>query len=154
MPKRLWNFDEVLWFSFNTMQWKMSSAKWQPFLSSLNMLAPESSGSTEKAITTHCSPVNCPQLWLSPACDCCVDFLKETKWIGLRDVVQYSLNQVILLLYPWGELMLLCCVCYIEAETKWPPFSKQHFQMYFLEWKCLNFDWNFTDVCSQDSDWQ
>ena len=28
----------------------------------------------------------------------------------------------------------------IGAETKWPPFSRQHFQMDFLEWKCLNSD--------------
>ena len=29
---------------------------------------------------------------------------------------------------------------HIEAETKWPPFSRRHFQMHFLEWKCMNFD--------------
>ena len=29
---------------------------------------------------------------------------------------------------------------HIEAETKWPPFSRRHFQMGFLEWKCMNFD--------------
>ena len=23
---------------------------------------------------------------------------------------------------------------------KCPPFSKRHFQMHFLEWKCINFD--------------
>ena len=28
---------------------------------------------------------------------------------------------------------------HIEAETKWPPFFR-HFQMDFLEWKCMNFD--------------
>ena len=26
------------------------------------------------------------------------------------------------------------------AETRWPPFSRRHFQMHFLEWKCINFD--------------
>ena len=26
-----------------------------------------------------------------------------------------------------------------------------HFQMHFLEWKYTNFDWNFTEVCSQGS---
>ena len=25
------------------------------------------------------------------------------------------------------------------AETKWPPFRRQHFQMHFLERKCMNF---------------
>ena len=28
---------------------------------------------------------------------------------------------------------------HIEAETKWPTFSGWHFQMHFLEWKCINF---------------
>ena len=40
---------------------------------------------------------------------------------------------------------------HIEAETKWPPFSRQHFQMHFLEWKYVNFYWDFTEVCSQGS---
>ena len=26
---------------------------------------------------------------------------------------------------------------HVEAETKWPPFSKRHFQMHFLEWNFL-----------------
>ena len=25
----------------------------------------------------------------------------------------------------------------IEAETKWPPFSRRHIQMHYLEWKCI-----------------
>ena len=29
---------------------------------------------------------------------------------------------------------------HIEAETKWLTFSRWHFQMHFLEWKCMNFD--------------
>ena len=28
----------------------------------------------------------------------------------------------------------------LEAETKWPPFSRRHFQTHFLEWNCMNFD--------------
>ena len=36
----------------------------------------------------------------------------------------------------------------IEAETKCPPFSTLHIQVHFHEWKCTNFDWNFTVVCS------
>ena len=28
----------------------------------------------------------------------------------------------------------------IEAETKWPPFRRRHFQMHFPEWKRLNLD--------------
>ena len=29
---------------------------------------------------------------------------------------------------------------HIEAETRWPPFSRRHFQMHFLQWKCINFN--------------
>ena len=29
---------------------------------------------------------------------------------------------------------------HIEAETKWTPFCRRHFQGHFLEWKCLNSD--------------
>ena len=36
----------------------------------------------------------------------------------------------------------------IEAETKWRPFRRRHFQMHFLQLKCLNLDYNFTEVCS------
>ena len=27
--------------------------------------------------------------------------------------------------------------CNIQAETKWPPFCKLHFQSYLIEWKLL-----------------
>ena len=26
------------------------------------------------------------------------------------------------------------------GRDKWPPFSRRHFQMHFLEWKCVDFD--------------
>ena len=35
----------------------------------------------------------------------------------------------------WGGLQ---AVYLIEAETKWLPFSRRHFQMHFLEWKCIH----------------
>ena len=35
--------------------------------------------------------------------------------------------------------------------TKWPPFRIRHFQTHFLEWKRLNFDWNFTEIIAKDS---
>ena len=34
-------------------------------------------------------------------------------------------------------------------ETKLQPFSRRHFQMHFLQWKCMNFTSDFTEVCSQ-----
>ena len=33
-------------------------------------------------------------------------------------------------------------------------FPWWHFQMHFLEWKCMNFDWDFTEVCSLGFSWQ
>ena len=38
---------------------------------------------------------------------------------------------------------------HIETETKWPPFSRRHSQLNFLEWKRMNFDEHFTECCSQ-----
>ena len=39
----------------------------------------------------------------------------------------------------WNIPQLVNCL-HIEAETKWPPFSKLHFQMNFIEWKLLHLD--------------
>ena len=32
------------------------------------------------------------------------------------------------------------------GRDKWPPFQRRHFQMDFLEWKCINFDYIFTEI--------
>ena len=42
-------------------------------------------------------------------------------------------------------------ILHIEAETKWLPFSRWHFHVHFLQWKCMNFDKDFTYVCSEGS---
>ena len=34
------------------------------------------------------------------------------------------------------------------GRDKWTPFRRRHFQMHFREWKYMNFDWNFIEVCS------
>ena len=44
-------------------------------------------------------------------------------------------------LTPWGR-------------DKWSRIRRWHFQMYFLQWKLSNFDWNFIEFCSQGSNWQ
>ena len=36
----------------------------------------------------------------------------------------------------------------IEAETKWPPFSRRNNQAHFLERKLLYFDENVIEICS------
>ena len=43
---------------------------------------------------------------------------------------------------------------HIEAWRKWHTFCRQHFQMHFFNEKFLRFNLNFTEVCSQGSDWQ
>ena len=44
--------------------------------------------------------------------------------------------------------------CYhTEAEKKWLSVCKQHFQINFVQWK-LYFDSNFTEICSQGSNWR
>ena len=35
-----------------------------------------------------------------------------------------------------------------ETWTKWPPFSRWHSHMCFLEGKWFNFVWNFIEICS------
>ena len=37
---------------------------------------------------------------------------------------------------------------HFEAETKLPPYHRRHFQVHFLEWKCMNFSKDLTEVCS------
>ena len=39
-----------------------------------------------------------------------------------------------------SQVTHVCLSWHIEAETKWPPFSRRHFQIHFREWKCINFD--------------
>ena len=33
------------------------------------------------------------------------------------------------------------------GRDKWPPFRRRPFQMHFLEWKCVIFAYDFTEVC-------
>ena len=40
------------------------------------------------------------------------------------------------------------------SRDKMAAFSRRHFQIHFVEWKCSNCDKNFTEVCSQGSNWQ
>ena len=58
---------------------------------------------------------------------------QETPRCAFTGVLYIS--QMFCLLRHWGR-------------EKWMPICKWHFQMHFLEWKCLNSDWNFTEVCS------
>ena len=51
-------------------------------------------------------------------------------------------------------------VLFVHLFNSSPPgqngcnIGRQHFQMHFLEWKWWNSDSNFTEICSQESNWQ
>ena len=53
-------------------------------------------------------------------------------------------------------LLLIFCSSseHNKAKKKWLLFGRQHFQMHFLEWKLLNFEQDFTKICSLVSNWQ
>ena len=51
--------------------------------------------------------------------------------------------------YQQGNLVKSRLFQHIEAEAKWPSFGRRCFQMHFIEWKYIDFDEDFIDVCSQ-----
>ena len=48
------------------------------------------------------------------------DLTAALTWVGAAPTTSFSTSK-------------------IEAETKWPPFRRRHFQTHFLEWKFMNF---------------
>ena len=53
------------------------------------------------------------------------------------------------------ELIVMSLIIWLQTPqlthltlAKWPPVRRRRFQMHFLEWKCMNFDLNFIEVCS------
>ena len=40
------------------------------------------------------------------------------------------------------------CFKHVEAVTNWPSFPRRQFEIDFLEWKCTNFYYDFTEVRS------
>ena len=87
-------------------------------------------------------------------------FCPGCKWVNNWYLEHYSWNILCCLL---NMFMMLCqrwirwCLGITQQSlnlhapkvnsspwTKWPPFRRPYFQMYFREWKVLYFDWNFT----------
>ena len=52
----------------------------------------------------------------------------------------YMETYIILIISVFADDQTLSGVEHIGSETKWLPFSKQHFEMDFREWKYMNFD--------------
>ena len=58
------------------------------------------------------------------------------KVVSISILCQIFANVVYVLSY-------IYVILHIEAETKWPPFFRRHFQMHFREWKMYEFRWRF-----------
>ena len=58
---------------------------------------------------------------------------------------------LLLVKWPKKEMSKINWYWPIEAETKWPPFRRRHFQMHSLEWNCMNLNSNFFEICSWGS---
>ena len=84
---------------------------------------------------------------------CWVGFVHriEQNWVGEN-------MSIMLQTISFSSKNHLWCICYWSfsirpllthwRREKWPPYSRRHFEIHFLEWKCMNFDQNFTEVCS------
>ena len=73
----------------------------------------------------------------------------SNNYNGMICVLNFgSLSLFTIYLRKSGKMIQVSCGCamikliiqLIEAEKKQTPFRRLHFQMYLIEWKCLNFD--------------
>ena len=119
------NFSEILGkihsFSFKKMHLKMSSANGHLFSLGLNEL---------KCYVRNTQPSH-----------------------GRLSVVQLSYYSHMIGRVKFRMLKVLLSTLWslehIGPETKWPPFCRGHFHMHFLQWKWLNFNYIFAEVCPQ-----
>ena len=66
----------------------------------------------------------------------CEFFLTHCGLVTLNGDINIFIHQII----PIWQFTEASRSSHIEAETKWSPFSRRHFQMHFLEWKHISFD--------------
>ena len=70
-------------------------------------------------------------------------FLVESQYVSMISRCQYNATRIkfqFVRICHISYLERVCVQYQIEAETKWSLFSRRHFQMYFHEWKYMNFD--------------
>ena len=67
-------------------------------------------------------------------------YLNQWWLLYWRIYASLGLNDLTLIRYWRLKPAVNHIIQHIEAETKWPPFSRRHFQIDFLEWKHMNFD--------------
>ena len=64
---------------------------------------------------------------------------REKYWsCNLLHVRLCNMHRDCCLIFIWNKVEFR--LKHIEAEAKWPPFARRHFQMDFLEWKYMYFD--------------
>ena len=100
--------------------------------------------------------VNAPSQW-EMTLHCNIVF----HWIGAFTKWSLKLYRYpgVLLNWDWHDNNMIATVPVkqpklISPWTKWPPFRRWHFQMHILEWKYIDFDWNFSEFYSQCSNEQ
>ena len=57
-------------------------------------------------------------------------------------------RNVLLLWSIYALCMEMAGSLHTEAEAKLPFFHRRYFQMHFLERKCMDFAYNFNEICS------
>ena len=116
---KLWCFDfifiEVSSYEYYWQEERICSG---------NVLAP----SSRKSLTwTYDDPVYW-SIYVSPCLNmlaiwACPDCKPQDRWRTLKTA---SITSIFILTH--------------RDRGKWPPFTRRHFQMHLLEWKCINFD--------------
>ena len=69
--------------------------------------------------------------------------------------IEFNLFCIHLILFWIDELIHLYSIYLSGMNIEfhlWYENYRRHFQIY-LQWRCLNFNYNFTEVCSQGSNW-
>ena len=124
------NFSEISIeihpFSFKKMHLKMSSAKWGPFclglilnkislvfVAKVPMHNMSSTGASNGLALTRHHIIT----WVN---------VDQDMWCHIAHPGRNWVKRVSIM----GPFK------HIEAETKWPPFRRRHFQSHFREWKC------------------
>ena len=70
-------------------------------------------------------------------------------------LIEFNLFFIQLILFWIDELIHLYSIYLSSMNIEfhlWYENYRRHFQIY-LQWRCLNFNYNFTEVCSQGSNW-
>ena len=76
-------------------------------------------------------------------------FCDERQWLYvcmylILAGMKYNIQGITSWIATWGHQALT--LLNTLRPRKWPPFSRRHFKMDFLEWKCTNFDYYFAEV--------